>query len=317
MRGYPIGSFLFWIVRPESIDQYKFYEFMLDYHQRDNPHCASHGAITQNEITAVLDGQQRLTTMNIGLRGSYAYKLPRLWWKSPDAFPKRHLYLNILSEAEENEAGMQFDFRFLTLKEAQQRDDAHCWYRTGDVLKTKSALGLHKFLVKEKLGNLDEPFEILDRLHRAVHTEPTIAYYQEDSQDLDKVLDIFIRTNSGATPLSHSDMLMSMATAQWENLDAREAIHGTVDEINRIGDGFRFSKDFLLKAGLMLAGISSVGFKVTNFNRKNMKILEERWDSITPDYSSRKHKMSKRARHVESDQRVTGYPQKTAEPRPG
>ena len=37
----------------------------------------------------------------------------------------------------------------------------------------------------------------------------------------------------------------------------------------------------------------------------------------TPDYSPRKHKMSKRARHVESDQRVTGYPQKTAETRPG
>ena len=38
---------------------------------------------------------------------------------------------------------------------------------------------------------------------------------------------------------------------------------------------------------------------------------------IIPDYSSRKHKMSKRARHVESNQRVTGYPQKTAGTRPG
>ena len=38
---------------------------------------------------------------------------------------------------------------------------------------------------------------------------------------------------------------------------------------------------------------------------------------FTPDYSSRKHKMSKRVRHVESDQRVTGYPQKTAGTRPG
>ena len=38
---------------------------------------------------------------------------------------------------------------------------------------------------------------------------------------------------------------------------------------------------------------------------------------VSPDYSSRKHKMSKRARHVESDQRVTGYPQNTAETRPG
>ena len=39
--------------------------------------------------------------------------------------------------------------------------------------------------------------------------------------------------------------------------------------------------------------------------------------TVIPDYSSRKHKMSKRARHVESDQRVTGYPQKTAGTRPG
>ncbi|MCY3658207.1 MAG: DUF262 domain-containing protein [Caldilineaceae bacterium] len=284
MRGYPIGSFLFWSVWPESIEQYKFYDFMLTYHQKDNTHCAPHGVITQDEITAVLDGQQRLTAMNIGLRGSYAYKLPRLWWTSPDAFPKRHLYLNILSQAEENEAGMQYDFRFLTPKEAGLRDDTHCWYRIGEVLKAEGAVGLsslHKFLVKEELGNLDEPFEILTRLHQVVHTEPVVAYYQEESQDLDKVLDIFIRTNSGGMTLSYSDMLMSMATAQWKNLDAREAIHGTVDELNSIGDGFDFSQDFLLKAGLVLGGVGSVQFKVVNFNHGNMKLLEERWDPIT------------------------------------
>lgn len=73
---------------------------------------------------------------------------------------------------------------------------------------------------------------------------------------------------------------MSMATAQWEHMDAREAIHGTVDEVNRIGNGFGFSQDFLLKAGLMLAGVD-VRFRVTNFNRSNMRILEQRWDPIT------------------------------------
>ena len=281
MRGYPIGSFLFWSVDPEHIEQYKFYDFMLDYHERDNPHCAAHGAVTHSKITAVLDGQQRLTAMNIGLRGSYAYKLPRLWWKSSEAFPTRHLYLNVLDEAEENEAGMRYDFRFLTRKEAERRDETHCWYRASQILTTREAFDLHDFLIDRQLGDQRSPFRILGRLHKAIHLAPTIAYYKEESQDLEKVLDIFIRTNSGGTPLSHSDMLMSMATAQWESLDAREAIHGTVDEINRIGDGFRFSKDFLLKAGLLLAGVSSVGFKITNFNRRNMKGLEERWDSIT------------------------------------
>ena len=283
MRGYPIGSFLFWIAKRESIEQYKFYDFMLAYHQRNNPHCASVGTVNRDEITAVLDGQQRLTALNIGLRGSYAYKLPRLWWDNPGAFPTRHLYLNILAEAEENEAGMRYDFRFLTDtdEEAKRRDETHCWYRIGDVLTTKNAVGLHRFLVEKELGHLNDPFEVLARLHQVVHTDSVISYYEEESQDLDKVLDIFIRTNSGGTTLSYSDMLMSMATAQWENLDAREAIHGTVDEINRIGDGFKFSQDFLLKAGLMLAGVGSVRFKVTNFNRENMTLLEDRWDPIT------------------------------------
>ena len=279
LRGYPIGSFLFWTVRRGSIEQYKFYDFMLDYHQRDNRHCASVGAVSQDSITAVLDGQQRLTAMNIGLRGSYAYKPPRRWWSSP--FPTRHLYLNILAEAEENEAGMRYDFRFLTPDEAELRDETHCWYRVGQILTADDALDLHDFLVDRQLADQRRPFRVLAGLQKVVQTEPVIAYYQEEDQDLDKVLDIFIRTNSGGTTLSYSDMLMSMATAQWENLDAREAIHGTVDEINRTGDGFGFSKDFLLKAGLMLAGVGSVRFKVTNFNRENMKLLEDQWDRIT------------------------------------
>ena len=47
------------------------------------------------------------------------------------------------------------------------------------------------------------------------------------------------------------------------------------------------------------------------------KFAKGREGGVVPDYSSRKHKMSKRARQVESNQRVTGYPQKTAETRPG
>ena len=282
MRGYPIGSFLFWIVKRESIEQYElFYDFMLAYHQRNNTHCKSVGTVNRDAITAVLDGQQRLTALNIGLRGSYAYKLPRMWWDNPGAFPTRHLYLNILADAEENEAGMRYDFSFLNQKEAERRDETHCWYRIGDVLKTKNAVGLHRFLVEKELGHLNDPFEVLARLHQVVHTDPVISYYEEESQDLDKVLDIFIRTNSGGTTLSYYDMLMSMVTAQWENPGAREAIHETVDEINLIGDGFGFSQDFLLKAGLMLAGVDSVRFKVTNFNRENMELLEDRWDPIT------------------------------------
>ena len=40
-----------------------------------------------------------------------------------------------------------------------------------------------------------------------------IAFYLEKEQDLDKVLNIFVRMNSGGEPLSYSDLLLSIATA--------------------------------------------------------------------------------------------------------
>jgi len=285
MRRYPIGSFLFWMVGRESIEKYKFYDFMLDYHQRNNPHCQTVGAVTQAEITAILDGQQRLTALNIGLRGSYAYKLKYRWWNDPSAYPVRRLHVNLLGEAEENEYDMKYDFRFLTAEEAAQRDRTHCWYPVREVLKAVDAVDLHGFIVAQGLGAEKEPFRILAGLHHVVHTEPIVAYYTEEDQDLDKVLHVFIRTNSGGTKLSYSDMLMSMATAQWRTLDARAEIHDKVVELNDAG-GFGLSQDFLLKAGLMLAGVSNVGFRVTNFTRANMERLEQHWDRITSAVSA-------------------------------
>ena len=56
--------------------------------------------------------------------------------------------------------------------------------------------------------------------------------------------------------------------------------HKLVDELNRIGTGFALSQDFVLKAGLMLADIASVGFKVENFTSANMAVLEANWPKI-------------------------------------
>ena len=97
---------------------------------------------------------------------------------------------------------------------------------------------------------------------------------------MDKVLNIFIRTNSGGTVLSYSDLLLSIAVAQWSNHDAREEIHALVDQLNDTGQGFAFSKDLVLKAGLMLSDIGNVGFKVENFNKQNMGVLESRWGGV-------------------------------------
>jgi uncharacterized protein with ParB-like and HNH nuclease domain len=58
MRDYPIGSFLFWFVEKKKSGNYQFYEFMRDYHERDNLHNPKANVSGQEDITGILDGQQ-------------------------------------------------------------------------------------------------------------------------------------------------------------------------------------------------------------------------------------------------------------------
>lgn len=72
--------------------------------------------------------------------------------------------------------------------------------------------------------NTTSVYERLFDLYQAIRVTQPINYYLESSQDPDKVLDIFVRVNSGGTTLSYSDLLLSMATNQWTSLDAREEV---------------------------------------------------------------------------------------------
>ncbi len=281
MQGYPFGTFLLWRVEAENSADYKFYDFVRDYHERDNPHCTPLAKRT-DRVTAVLDGQQRLTALNIGLCGSMAVKQPYKWWNNPDAFPTRHLYLDLLGSVEPNEEGDQYRFEFLTREQLDKADSSTtCWFKVADILTMEDGPPMLAWLNERlKQDQLNPAFKALSRLHRVIHTEHLVAYYEEKSQDLTTVLNIFIRMNSGGTVLSYSDLLLSIAVAQWQRLDAREEIHSLVDELNEAGEHFAFSQDLVLKAGLVLTDIGNVGFKVENFNHENMAILEEQWPKV-------------------------------------
>lgn len=281
MQGYPFGTFLFWKVEAETSGKFKFYDFVLNYHQRDAAHCPELGRLHNQTVIAVLDGQQRLTALNIGLRGSMAIKQPNKWWTNPDAFPVRTLRLDLLAAPSADEDGVRYRFRFLDDQQAS-RHEGSCWFNVPDILSMNDGPAMLTSLMRLGLQgeDLERAYATLDRLHRVVHAQPLINYYEEETQDLERVLNIFIRLNSGGTVLSYSDLLLSIAVAQWKQVDARAEIHKLVDELNRIGTGFALSQDFVLKAGLMLADIASVGFKVENFTTQNMLALEANWPAI-------------------------------------
>ena len=111
LRGYPIGSFLFWKVKRENCKKYQFYRFVDNYSQKHNTHNVRAVISEEKELTGILDGQQRLTALYIGLFGTYAYKIKYKQWDNPHAFPTRKLYLNITTPPPEEQASLSSSYQ--------------------------------------------------------------------------------------------------------------------------------------------------------------------------------------------------------------
>lgn len=284
MQDYPIGAFLFWEIDKSKLLNYDFYEFLKNYHEKTGTHNKKVDLKGADGVTAVLDGQQRLTSIYIGLKGSYAYRLKYKQKKNDNAYPTRYLYLNLLKDAKDE--SNKYDFRFLTDDEYKGMTEG-CWYKVGDIL-TMTQPGETSQYVLDHIAfagtyTKDQTMHAnntLQKLYNVVHTDKTLSYYKEKATELDKVLNIFIRVNSGGTVLTYSDLLLSIASAQWENHDAREEITEFVEEVNSIGGGFRINKDFVLKTALVLTDFTDIAFKVDNFNKPNMMKIEANWDNI-------------------------------------
>lgn len=283
MRGYPVGSFLLWDVKPETAKAYTFYEFLTDFHERSNPYADKATVPAGSGTTAVLDGQQRLTALNIALYGSYAEKKKYAWWNSVDAFPVKRLYLNLLDEPADVELGTKHDLRFLTHAEAAANEgQPDKWFPIGKVLQLADSgpAIMQELKLRGIVESADAAFQRLYDLYRAVRDLKPMNYFLVTDQDADKVLEIFVRVNSGGTTLSYSDLLLSMATNQWKDLDAREEVRSLVSDLNgNAGRQFSFSKDVVLKTALMIVDLD-VRFSVTNFTQTNMAKVEAAWPQI-------------------------------------
>lgn len=282
LRGYPIGSFLLWAVDEDQAQQFRFYEFLTDYHELKNPYAPIAHIPAGSGVTAVLDGQQRLTALNVGLYGSLAERLPRKWANNPDAYPVKRLHLDLLHGGGEEDLSTAYRFRFLTAAEATPAEEGPTgWFRVSEILKLANAgPAMAAWLHRHGLADNLQAYERLYELYRAVRDREALNAYQEDGQDPNTVLDIFVRVNSGGTQLSYSDLLLSMATNQWSDLDARQEVRNLVDDLNGSAREMSFTRDNVLKTALVLIDVPDVRFNVANFTRANMAELEKQWTGV-------------------------------------
>jgi len=171
MRGYPVGSFLSWRVEPENLATFKFYGFLKDYSAFDQRHNPVVDIPNDQPRVAVLDGQQRLTSLNIGLRGSYAYKTKNAWSNKVSSYPIRRLYLNLLADASDNDAGLKYDLRFLTAEQLEDTasDPAKVWFPVSDIFEAAEPFQMMQLPVKFGVGNDAKAVEMISVLWEAVH----------------------------------------------------------------------------------------------------------------------------------------------------
>lgn len=276
MRDYPISSFLFWRVEGDTKNQYKFYQLIRNYKEKYDTHNIEFGTTDHNDFTAILDGQQRLTSLYIGLRGSYAYRKPRLREENSErVYPTRKLYLNLLKPMENEEDGRIFEFKFLTDDEAKSGDGK--WFEVSKILGLSDDYKFNEYLDKHGLKSNKFTYKSLSTLKNVIHTKPIINFFLEKEQDIEKALNIFIRINSGGEPLNFSDLVMSIAVANWKTKNAREEIHGLTDSVR--DKGFNISKDFVLKSFLYLHS-KDIKFKATNFSKSNAVKFEDEWEQV-------------------------------------
>lgn len=290
LKGYPISSFLFWQLQHESRANWDIYKFVEDFKYGE-----VHNEIIRpdgRDITLVLDGQQRLTSLLIGLRGSYTIKAKYKRRYNPDAWSRQVLYIDLLKDPESgdgedmNEAGVTYGLRFF--ERQPQKESGHLWFRIGAIMDCRDDTTFDRLreettdLLSDAATRRDMRLveKNLDRIYRTIWKDGLISYYTEKSQDYDRVLDIFVRANDGGTKLSKSDLLMSTITSKWDGVNAREEIFGFIDYINnKLERPNNLPKDFVMRACLLLSDLDHL-YKVDNFTGSNLKIIQDKWPEI-------------------------------------
>ncbi|GAA7314064.1 DUF262 domain-containing protein [Helicobacter pylori] len=292
LRGYPISSFLFWKLQKEDIAKsdeqdsdklnFQLYQFITNYDVR-KPHNEKIRIeqIRRDDLYIVLDGQQRLTSLYIGLKGTRTLRKKYAKKNNPDDYEEKRLYLNLKHQPNMDNPEDNYHFEFHA--KTPENDKNHFWFQVGDILGLETS-GVVNYVREHNLKNNE--VELLEKLRRTFHTEQLISFFEETEKDLDKVLNIFIRVNSGGVKLDYSDLLMSILTASFSS-DIRERMNELVDALKDKGFS-NMKRDQVLKTCLLLIGKDTT-FELKNFNKKNIKEIEDNWEKITESiYSAAK-----------------------------
>lgn len=280
--GYPIGSCIFWKTNRNIInnDKPNLYYFFSKFEKEKTKNEKAPEVLTKEcDYYIVLDGQQRITSLNIALNGSYKYyKGGRGHNRSnPKSWVEKELYYNLdfyVKNEEEDDEHPKKRFVFLTNEEADNLNV----YKVKHLLKYDALQAFIKFMYQNDYEDkiIDDLSKLFSRLHDASGSG-LVHYYCINENSYDGALDIFVRVNSTGRKLSKSDLLFSTLIDGWkEGKDNVETILGVM---NSKGDGFTFSRDYLMRLCLVLVD-ADPNLKIKNLTRPTVQAIKDNWSII-------------------------------------
>jgi len=265
MREYPISTLLIWKTNSE-IRRRKFIDNFLPIHRKSL--STLYVPVDDKKKCLVLDGQQRLQSLFIGLKGSYE---------------GRELFFDMLSGEVAAPDDIKYKFEFM-----EPGTGTFPWVKFKDlVFSTKNTFtqttelvaSAGRELTDAETQKLGMHLSIIDKTFKS---DDGISYQELDStenSDLytdDDVVEIFIRANSGGTRLDKSDLLFSLLTSTWDDADSKMEL--LLEELNR--HGFKFTRDFVLKTCLTLLD-QGARYEVAKFRKTGVREeIEASWDKI-------------------------------------
>ena len=272
-RGYPFGAMLLWRINSSGnspLLNESFYQFLFHYHEEKSNHAQNKISLLPNvDYWVVLDGQQRLTSLNIGLLGSYS-KRARYQRKDNPDYPEYKLYMLISKDVEN-------PFKFLKVSDIPTVSDCFPDKTTGE-----------KWLLVKRIFMAGKARDLTRLFHLSTEEEDRVTDFKESLDNLkiefsemtgfdyNEATNVFVKVNSGGTILAMSDILNSIIVSTWKMENAREAFKDLVEKVANMG--FSINTNYIVKSILFLHH-TDVRFQIQGFTDFVVDI-EKKWSDI-------------------------------------
>lgn len=278
LLDYPIATFLFWHVDDYNTtwDTY-FCNFLksVTFDSKklaDNINYELSGIKPNISDTAILDGQQRLTSLYLSLYGtSYIREKHARRKTTGGIISKLVIELNNKVSTEEEYNNKKFDIKFndkigqLTPTQFEIRK------LMAPEFKDKETRGTAIYNVIKNVPEDNQQYatDILNKLCSKIYDEKLIRYTEILDMQQDDALEMFVRFNSGGKVLRPSEITMSILEAYWPS--ARTEFG------KLLTDSYEdFGTDFIIRTALMLFG----NVEKTNINKQIAEELKNNWDYL-------------------------------------